>query len=55
MIDELRRHLRARGVSSSIPDAHVAQCAIDRDAIPLARDAVFERIAGHTPLRLGRP
>ena len=54
-VGELRRHLRTRGVSSSIPDTHVAQCAIDRDAILLARDAVFERIAGHTPLRLGRP
>jgi predicted nucleic acid-binding protein len=54
-VGELRRHLRTRGVSTSTPDAHVAQCAIDRDAVLLARDSVFARIARHAPLRLGRP
>jgi predicted nucleic acid-binding protein len=53
-VGELRRHLRARGVSSSTTDVHVAQCAIDRDAILLARDAIFDRITRHTALRLGR-
>ena len=54
-VGELRRQLRARGLNTSTPDAHVAQCAMDRDAVLLARDAVFTRIARHAPLRLGRP
>lgn len=51
-VGELRRFLRAKGVTASTPDAHVAQCAIDRDAILLARDAIFPHIARHSPLRL---
>jgi tRNA(fMet)-specific endonuclease VapC len=54
-VGDLRRSLRARGVVASTPDAHVAQCAIDRDAILLARDAVFPHIARHSSLRLGAP
>ena len=51
-VGELRRDLRKHGVSVSIPDAHVAQCALDRDALLLSRDTVFARIARLTPLRL---
>lgn len=51
-VGDLRRRLRAKGVSASTPDAHVAQCAIDRDAVLLAHDAVFARIARWLPLRL---
>jgi predicted nucleic acid-binding protein len=54
-VGELRRTLRTRGVTVSTRDAHVAQCAIDRDAILLARDAIFPRIARHSGLRLGTP
>ena len=43
-VGELRRTLLDRGLSVSTPDAHVAQCALDRDAILLSRDAVFTRI-----------
>jgi hypothetical protein len=50
--DLRRRRLAARGVAVSTPDAHVAQCALDRDAILLSRDAVFARIAGVVHLRL---
>jgi len=42
------------GLSVTIPDAHVAQCALDRDAILLTRDGVFGKIAKHVPLRLPR-
>ena len=49
---ELRRTLRAKGVTVSSLDAHVAQCAIDRDASLLTRDAIFWKIAEHTKLRL---
>ena len=38
----------------STPDAHVAQCALDRDAPLLSRDRAFSRIAQHTALRLVR-
>ena len=51
-VGELRRKLRRRGLAVSIPDAHVAQCALDRDAILLTRDAVFRRMARHIPLRV---
>lgn len=51
-VGELRRGLRDKGLSVSTPDAHVVQCALDRDAVLLSRDAVFARIARLTPLRL---
>ena len=48
----LRLSLLEKGVSISTPDAHVAQCALDRDAILLTKDQVFTRIARHTSLTL---
>jgi predicted nucleic acid-binding protein len=51
-VGDLRRHLRGRGLAVSTPDAHVAQCALDRDALLLSRDAVFQRIAAIGKLRL---
>lgn len=51
-VGELRRHAGDRGLGVSTPDAHVAQCALDRDAVLLARDAVFTRLAAVTPLRV---
>lgn len=54
-VGELRRRLKQKGLSVSTPDAHVAQCALDRDAVLLSRDAVFARIARVVPLRLGSP
>ena len=51
-VGELRRHLRDHGVSVSTPDAHVAQCAIDRDAVLLSRDAIFRRVVRHSKLKL---
>lgn len=51
-VGELRRSLRSKGLSVSTPDAHVAQCALDREAVLLSRDAVFRSIARHAPLRL---
>jgi predicted nucleic acid-binding protein len=51
-VGELRRAARDRGLSVSTPDAHVAQCAIDRDAILLSKDSIFTRLASMTPLRL---
>jgi predicted nucleic acid-binding protein len=51
-VADLRRLLAEKGVAVSTPDAHVAQCAIDRDAVLLARDEVFRRIAKRSPLKL---
>lgn len=52
-VGELRRRLLDRGLSVSTPDAHVAQCALDRDAVLLSKDAVFARIARFSALRVG--
>ncbi len=49
---ELRRRLKEQGISVSTPDAHVAQCAIDRNAVLLARDVIFKKIAQFSSLRL---
>lgn len=51
-VGELRGILAQKGVAVSTPDAHVAQCALDRGAPLLSRDAVFSRIARMSPLRL---
>jgi tRNA(fMet)-specific endonuclease VapC len=51
-VGDLRRRLAERGVSVSTPDAHVAQCALDRGAVLLSRDAVFARIAEASDLML---
>lgn len=51
-VGDLRRRLSEKGVAVSTPDAHVAQCAIDRGALLLSRDAVFKRVAETTPLRV---
>ena len=48
----LRAQLRALGLSVSTPDAHVAQCALDAEAVLLTEDRVFARIAEVVPLRL---
>jgi predicted nucleic acid-binding protein len=51
-VGELRRALGQKGIAISTPDAHVAQCAPDRDAMLLSRDEVFRRIAGHSRLKV---
>jgi len=51
-VGTLRRLLGRKGVNVTLPDAHVAQCALDRDAILVARDSIFTDIAKHAPLRL---
>lgn len=51
-VGELRRRLLGHGLSVSVPDAHVAQCALDIGATLLSRDGIFTHIAGHVPLRL---
>ena len=50
-VGALRRQLRGKGVSISTPDAHVAQCALDRGALLLSQDEVFTLVARHSRLR----
>ena len=51
-VGALRRQLHRRGLSISTPDAHVAQCALDRDALLLTEDAVFRSMAPIVSLRV---
>lgn len=51
-VGHLRRRLGVKGIAVSTPDAHIAQCALDLDVPLLSRDAVFQRIAAQTDLRL---
>jgi len=53
-VGDLRAALARRGLTVSTPDAHVAQCALDRDALLLSHDAIFTRIAAATALRVAR-
>ena len=52
-VGDLRRDLKRYGVNVTIPDVHVAQCALELNATLLSRDAIFRLIADHVPLRLG--
>jgi predicted nucleic acid-binding protein len=51
-VGDLRAALARKGLVVTVPDVHVAQCALDRDAVLLTRDAIFAKIARHTSLRL---
>ena len=51
-VGDLRRRLAGRGISVSTPDAHVAQCALDRGALLLSRDAIFAHIARAAGLKV---
>lgn len=51
-VGDLRAGLARKGIGVTTSDAHIAQCALDRDAPLLSRDRVFSRIARHAPLRV---
>ena len=51
-VGTLRAALLAQGFTVSTPDAHVAQCALDLDAVLLTRDSIFIKIAQQTGLRM---
>ncbi len=53
-VGTLRRELMAKGLEVTIPDAHVAQCALELGAALLTCDAVFVQMAQHTKLRVFR-
>jgi predicted nucleic acid-binding protein len=51
-VGQLRAELRAKGLSVSTPDAHVARCAIDLGAELLTEDRIFRAVSRHAPLKL---
>lgn len=51
-VGDLRRLLKSHGINATIPDAHIAQCALDLNATLFTRDDIFPRIANVTSLRL---
>lgn len=53
-VGQLRQRLLGSGKPISTPDAHVAQCALDRSAPLLTRDRVFSRVAKEADLHLVR-
>ena len=48
----LRRQLLKKGVRISLPDAHIAQAALELDALLLTHDKIFSFVSTHTKLRL---
>ena len=53
-VGALRRLLRSKGINVTIPDAHLAQAALELDGTLVSRDEIFLRISAHTPLRLAQ-
>lgn len=51
-VGALRARLATHGVSVSTPDAHVAQCAVDRRAALFSYDRIFSRMARVVRLEL---
>ncbi len=48
----LRRDLAKKGLNTSIPDVHIAQCALEVDGYLISPDLIFKKIAKHTSLKL---
>lgn len=48
----LRAHLQGKGWKVSIPDCHIAQCALEMDGTLLTYDKVFRKIADLIGLKL---
>ncbi len=51
-VGRLRRSCRKSGISLSTSDAHVAQCALDREAFLYSFDKVFQKISPKMALKL---
>lgn len=50
-VGRLRRQCQKAGFLLSTPDAHVAQCALDRGAFLYSFDKIFKRIASKVSLK----
>ncbi|MDO8526795.1 MAG: PIN domain-containing protein [Deltaproteobacteria bacterium] len=44
-VGSLRARLAAKGLSVSIPDCHIAQCALECDGILMSFDKIFSKMA----------
>lgn len=53
-VGELRSFCSQKGFKVSTPDAHVAQCALDRNAYLISEDKIFEKISKVSSLRLSK-
>lgn len=51
-VAKLRRVLARKGVSISVPDAHIAQCVLDLDCYLISEDGIFKRVMNLLRLRL---
>ena len=52
-VGNLRRSMAFRGLNVTIPDAHIAQCALELNAVLLSRDDIFPKMARYSALRVG--
>lgn len=51
-VGQLRGRLAKQGFQTSIPDAHIAQCALDLECSLFSLDKIFAKIAEAVGLRL---
>lgn len=49
----LRAALGREGLAASIPDCHIAQCALEIEGLLLTEDKIFTKMAIKIPLKLG--
>jgi tRNA(fMet)-specific endonuclease VapC len=50
-VGELRQRILVQGENITIPDCHIAQCAIELEGFLLTKDAVFKRISKQIGLK----
>ncbi|MDO8644396.1 MAG: PIN domain-containing protein [bacterium] len=48
----LRAHLLKKGLTVSIPDCHIAQCALEMNIPLLTRDKIFSKMVKIVPLKI---
>lgn len=48
----LRSFLSAKGFNTSIPDCHIAQCALECEGLLLSHDKIFKKIASLIQLNI---
>ena len=51
-VGRLRRFCGSKGIKISVPDAHIAQCALDLNASLYSFDKVFQKISRLTSLKI---
>ncbi|HEX5035999.1 MAG TPA: PIN domain-containing protein [bacterium] len=51
-VGRLRHQAASHGISMSIPDAHIAQCARDLEGYLLTRDQIFQKVAAIGAVKL---